>query len=40
MIDPSILIVVVLMASVTYITRISGYLFLRGRTLRPRRAVC
>jgi uncharacterized membrane protein len=24
------------MASVTYITRISGYLFLRGRTLSPR----
>lgn len=36
MIDPTILLVIVLMASATYATRIAGYLFLRNRTLSPR----
>lgn len=36
MIDPIVLLVIVLMASVTYLTRISGYLFLRNKTLSPR----
>jgi len=36
MIDPVVLLVIVLMASSTYLTRISGYLFLRNKTLSPR----
>lgn len=36
MIDPTVLLVVALMAGVTYLTRISGYLFLRNKTLSPR----
>jgi uncharacterized membrane protein len=34
--DPHVLLVVILVSVVTYLTRISGYLFLRGRTLSPR----
>lgn len=36
MLDLQIQNVVLLIASVTYLTRVSGYLFLRGRTLSPR----
>lgn len=36
MIDPWTLLTIVLMASVTYLTRIGGYLVLRNRTLSPR----
>ncbi|MFC7064377.1 AzlD family protein [Brucella rhizosphaerae] len=36
MIEPSHAITILLMASVTYMTRIGGYIFLRNRTLSPR----
>lgn len=36
MLDPTVLLVIVLMATITYLTRVSGYLFLRNRTLSPR----
>lgn len=36
MIDPTVLLTIVLMASVTYATRIGGYLLLRNRTLGAR----
>jgi uncharacterized membrane protein len=36
MIDAATLLTIVLMASVTYLTRIGGYLVLRDRTLSPR----
>ncbi|MBB6464393.1 AzlD family protein [Aminobacter carboxidus] len=36
MIDPVNLLAIVLMASVTYLTRIGGYVILRNRTLSPR----
>ncbi len=36
MIDMSTLLVIVLMASTTYLTRVLGYLALRNRTLGPR----
>lgn len=36
MIDPLALLTIVLMATVTYLTRIGGFLFLRNRTLGPR----
>jgi uncharacterized membrane protein len=36
MIQPVTLLVIVLMATATYLTRVSGYLFLRNRTLSPR----
>ena len=36
MIDPATLLAIVLMASVTYLTRIGGYVVLRNRTLSPR----
>lgn len=36
MIDPWTLLTIVLMATVTYLTRIGGYLVLRNRTLSPR----
>ena len=36
MIDPTVLLTIVLMAGVTYLTRIGGYLVLRNRTLGPR----
>lgn len=36
MIAPATLLTIVLMASVTYATRIGGYMFLRNRTLSPR----
>ncbi|MGX9180578.1 AzlD family protein [Mesorhizobium sp. BHbdii] len=36
MIDPMYLLAILLMASVTYLTRIGGYVFLRNRTLGPR----
>jgi len=36
MIDPANLIAIVLMASVTYLTRIGGYVVLRNRTLSRR----
>ncbi|RWL19112.1 MAG: AzlD family protein [Mesorhizobium sp.] len=36
MIDPTYLLAILLMASVTYLTRIGGYVFLRNRTLGPR----
>ncbi|TIX40568.1 MAG: AzlD family protein, partial [Mesorhizobium sp.] len=36
MIDPANLIAIVLMASVTYLTRIGGYVVLRNRTLGRR----
>ena len=36
MIDPINLVAIVLMASVTYLTRIGGYVMLRNRTLSPR----
>lgn len=36
MIDPLYLAAIILMATVTYLTRIGGYLFLRNRTLSPR----
>ncbi|PSJ60292.1 AzlD family protein [Pseudaminobacter soli (ex Li et al. 2025)] len=36
MIDPMTILTIVLMASVTYMTRIGGYIFLRNRTLSPR----
>jgi uncharacterized membrane protein len=38
MIDPMYLLTIVLMASVTYLTRIGGYVFLRNRTFSPRMA--
>lgn len=38
MISMQVLLLIVLMASVTYFTRIAGYLFLRNRTLSPRLA--
>lgn len=36
MIDPANLLAIVLMAVVTYLTRIGGYLLLRNRSLGPR----
>jgi uncharacterized membrane protein len=36
MIDPMTLLTILLMASVTYVTRIGGYVFLRNRTFSPR----
>lgn len=36
MIDPVNLLAIVLMASVTYLTRIGGYILLRNRSLSPR----
>lgn len=36
MIDPFVLMTIVLMAAVTYLTRILGYLALRNRKLSPR----
>ncbi|WEX73958.1 AzlD family protein [Sinorhizobium numidicum] len=36
MLDPMYILAIVLMASVTYMTRICGYLFLRNRALSPR----
>lgn len=36
MIDAQTLLTIVLMAAATYLTRIGGYLLLRGRTLGPR----
>ncbi len=36
MIDPTTLLTIVLMASVTYLTRIGGYVVLRNRALSPR----
>ncbi len=36
MIDPLTVLTIVLMAAVTYLTRVSGYLLLRNRTLGPR----
>lgn len=36
MIDPINLLAIVLMASITYLTRIGGYVMLRNRTLSPR----
>ncbi|MBP2445307.1 AzlD family protein [Rhizobium leguminosarum] len=36
MADPLYLTAIALMAAVTYLTRIGGYLFLRNRTLGPR----
>ena len=36
MIDPLTLATILLMAAVTYLTRVSGYLLLRNRTLGPR----
>ncbi len=36
MIDPMTALTIVAMASVTYLTRIGGYVFLRNRTLSPR----
>lgn len=36
MIDPANLLAIVLMASVTYLTRIGGYILLRNRSLGPR----
>jgi uncharacterized membrane protein len=36
MIDPMNLLTILMMASVTYMTRVGGYLFLRNRTLSPR----
>ncbi len=35
-VDPTVLLTIVLMASVTYLTRIGGYLVLRNRVLSPR----
>ncbi len=37
MIDPLTAATIVLMAAVTYLTRVSGYLLLRNRTLGPPR---
>ena len=36
MIDPWVLLTIIVMASMTYATRIGGYLVLRNRTLSPR----
>ena len=36
MIDPLTVVTILLMAAVTYLTRVSGYLLLRNRTLGPR----
>lgn len=36
MIDPLSLLAIIAMASMTYLTRVSGYLLLRNRTLSPR----
>ncbi|NRP72503.1 hypothetical protein ILFOPFJJ_03401 [Ensifer psoraleae] len=36
MIDPMNLTTILLMALVTYLTRIGGYVFLRNRTLSPK----
>jgi uncharacterized membrane protein len=36
MIDPATLLTIVLMAGVTYLTRIGGYVVLRNRSLSPR----
>ncbi len=36
MIDPMNLLTILMMASVTYLTRVGGYVFLRNRTLSPR----
>jgi uncharacterized membrane protein len=36
MIDPATLLTILLMAGVTYLTRIGGYVVLRNRTLSPR----
>lgn len=35
-VEPTVLLTILLMASVTYLTRIGGYLVLRNRTLGPR----
>ncbi len=37
MIDPMFALTILLMAIVTYLTRIGGYLFLRSRTVNERR---
>ncbi len=39
MIDPLTVVTIVLMAAVTYLTRVSGYLLLRNRTLSRRATV-
>lgn len=36
MIDATVLLAIIAMASVTYLTRVGGYLLLRNRTLGPR----
>src|SRR3546814_17930842 len=36
MVDPANLLAIILMASVTYLTRIGGYILLRNRSLSPR----
>lgn len=36
MLDPLIVLTIVLMATVTYLTRLGGYVFLRNRTFSPR----
>lgn len=36
MIEPMNLLTILMMASVTYMTRVGGYVFLRNRTLSPR----
>jgi uncharacterized membrane protein len=36
MIDPWVLLTIIVMASMTYATRVGGYLVLRNRTLSPR----
>ena len=36
MIDPLTVVTILLMATVTYLTRVSGYLLLRNRTLSRR----
>lgn len=36
MLDPIYVLTIVLMAAVTYLTRIGGYVFLRNRTFSPR----
>ncbi|MFC7706328.1 AzlD family protein [Plastorhodobacter daqingensis] len=38
MLDPIYVLTIVLMAVVTYLTRIGGYVFLRNRTFSPRMA--
>lgn len=36
MLDPFIVLTIALMATVTYLTRLGGYVFLRNRTFSPR----